>query len=163
MMLVVNKSGHAAFQHSQTENSPVVFSVDYLQKDFTNMREPWGILHSYFPNIYVKWYDGWTMLLEKPLIWQHMLFAVTDIFRTRLGAVSMKRCLTNMGIPMLKISRYRDRLIFNMRIPIPGKDGLYIETGPWSSHENTRGHDHIEVIFCQVINYIFYHDQPCIV
>ena len=24
-----------------------------------------------------------------------------------------------------------DRLIFNMGIPIPGKDGLYIETGPW--------------------------------
>ena len=23
-----------------------------------------------------------------------------------------------------------DRLIFNMGIPIPGKDGLYIETGP---------------------------------
>ena len=24
----------------------------------------------------------------------------------------------------------RDRLIFNMGIPIPGKDGLFIETGP---------------------------------
>ena len=31
---------------------------------------------------------------------------------------------------MLKIRRSRDRLIFNMGIPIPGKDGLYIETGP---------------------------------
>ena len=34
---------------------------------------------------------------------------------------------------MLKIRwpRPRDRLIFNMGIPIPGKDSLYIETGPW--------------------------------
>ena len=33
---------------------------------------------------------------------------------------------------MWKIRRSRDRLLFNMRIPIPGKDGLYIETGPRS-------------------------------
>ena len=31
---------------------------------------------------------------------------------------------------MLKIRRSRDRLIFNMGIPIRGKDGLYIEFGP---------------------------------
>ena len=31
---------------------------------------------------------------------------------------------------MLKIRRSCDCLIFNMGIPIPGKDGLYIETGP---------------------------------
>ena len=30
---------------------------------------------------------------------------------------------------MLKMRRSRDRLIFNMGIPIPGKDRLYIETG----------------------------------
>ena len=34
---------------------------------------------------------------------------------------------------MLKIRRSRDRLIFNMGIPIPGKDSLYIETGPRST------------------------------
>ena len=33
---------------------------------------------------------------------------------------------------MLKIRRYHDRLIFNMRIPIPVKDGLYTGTGPWT-------------------------------
>ena len=33
-------------------------------------------------------------------------------------------------IPMLKIRRPRDRLVFNMGIPIPGKDGLYTEMGP---------------------------------
>ena len=32
---------------------------------------------------------------------------------------------------MLKIRLSRDRLIFNMVIPIPGKDVLYIEAGPW--------------------------------
>ena len=31
---------------------------------------------------------------------------------------------------MLKIRRSRDLLIFNMGIPIPGKDGLYVEKGP---------------------------------
>ena len=47
------------------------------------------------------------------------------------GAVSIKGCrLTSIGIPVLKIRRSCDRLIFNMGIPIPGKDGLYIETGP---------------------------------
>ena len=33
---------------------------------------------------------------------------------------------------MLKIRRSHDSLIVNMRITIPGKDGLYIETGPRS-------------------------------
>ena len=35
---------------------------------------------------------------------------------------------------MLMIGRSRERLIFNMGIPICGKDGLYIETGPRSFH-----------------------------
>ena len=35
-----------------------------------------------------------------------------------------------MAIPMLKIKWSRDRLILNMGISIPGKDCLYIETGP---------------------------------
>ena len=33
---------------------------------------------------------------------------------------------------MLKIRQSRDRLIFNIGIPITGKDGLYIEAGPWT-------------------------------
>ena len=32
---------------------------------------------------------------------------------------------------MLNIIRSRDCFIFNMVIPIPGKDGLYIDTGSW--------------------------------
>ena len=50
-----------------------------------------------------------------------------------LGAVSIRKTvLLGMAIPMLKIRRPTGRLIFNMGIPIPGKDGLYIETGPLS-------------------------------
>ena len=39
---------------------------------------------------------------------------------------------------MLKIRRSRDRLIFNMGIPIPRKDSLYIETGSRGRQEETR-------------------------
>ena len=54
-----------------------------------------------------------------------------------LGPDSIYRCrLTSIGIPMLKIRRSRDRLVLNMEIPIPGKDGLYIETGPWQTASN---------------------------
>ena len=46
----------------------------------------------------------------------------------RPWGVSIYRCrLTSIGIPMLKIRRSRDRLIFNVGIAIPWKDGLYIE------------------------------------
>ena len=40
--------------------------------------------------------------------------------------------MSSIEIPMLKIRRSRDRLIFNMRILIHVKDGLYNETGPWT-------------------------------
>ena len=46
------------------------------------------------------------------------------------GLLNIKLSSYQYRIPMLKIRRYRDRLIFNMGITIPGKDGLYIETGP---------------------------------
>ena len=48
-----------------------------------------------------------------------------------LGGVSLQKCrLTGIGIPMLKIRRSPDRLIFNTGIPIPGNNPLYIETEP---------------------------------
>ena len=34
------------------------------------------------------------------------------------------------GSPRLKIRRSRHRFIFNMEIPIPGKGGIYTDTGP---------------------------------
>ena len=38
--------------------------------------------------------------------------------------------------PMLKVRRSHNRLIFNMVIHIPGKDGLHTATGPWSPVTN---------------------------
>ena len=55
------------------------------------------------------------------------------------GAITIKRLFfPGMGIPALKIRWSCDCLIFNMGIPIPGKNGLYIETGPWSSKESHK-------------------------
>ena len=59
---------------------------------------------------------------------------IYNMMMDTLGAVSIRKTvLPGMAIPMLKIRRPNGRLIFNMGIPIPGKDGLYIETGPWKS------------------------------
>ena len=62
-----------------------------------------------------------------------MLIFLCDIIQIWdiLGCVSIKRCqLSSIGISVLKIRRSRDRLIFNMGIPISGKDGLFIYTVP---------------------------------
>ena len=49
------------------------------------------------------------------------------------GAVSIRKTVfPGMAITMLKIRRLSGRLIFNMEIAKRRKDGLYIETGPWS-------------------------------
>ena len=47
---------------------------------------------------------------------------------------------------MSKIRRSSDRLIFIMRIPIPGKEGLYIETGPRFLGQFL---DSTSMVFCQ--------------
>ena len=53
------------------------------------------------------------------------------IAKENLVAVSISRChLTSIGIPMLKIRRSHDRLIFNMGIPIPGKTVFILRQGP---------------------------------
>ena len=46
------------------------------------------------------------------------------------GRLNIKMSSYQYRILMLKIRRSRDRLIFNMGIPILAKVGLYIETGP---------------------------------
>ena len=60
-----------------------------------------------------------------------------------LGAVSIKWCrLTSVGIPMSKIRRYHDRLIFNMGISIPlywdGAQESWVSSG---THDLTGMHD----------------------
>ena len=53
-------------------------------------------------------------------------------FHKDLGPVSISRpSFPDMGIPMLKIRWSRDRLIFNMGIPILVRRHLYIETASW--------------------------------
>ena len=65
-------------------------------------------------------------------IWLALTLTLLLSLYNKLGAVSIRKTvLLGMAIPMLKIRRPTGRLIFNMGIPIPGKDGLYIETGPW--------------------------------
>ena len=60
-------------------------------------------------------------------ITQH--YNTEDAFsKTNWDHLNIKCHLTSIGIPMLKIRRSRDRIIFNMEIPIPGRDGLYFET-----------------------------------
>ena len=55
---------------------------------------------------------------------------------------------------MLKIRRSSDCLIFNIGIPIPGKDGLYIETPPGSClvrhpmRVNSENYAHDTILFC---------------
>ena len=56
---------------------------------------------------------------------------------------------------MLNIRRSRDRLIFNMGIHIPGKNGIYIETGPMVSRELIIPHTPLiplaSVVFASVV------------
>ena len=60
----------------------------------------------------------------------HILTFSLCAARSPAGLLNIKLSSYPYRDPMLKIRRSHDRLIFNMRIPIPGKDSLYIETGP---------------------------------
>ena len=95
------------------------------------MRASYGVsIVTILEQIDWPWYYG-----IAPLYWNGLIFLVQDgriSVANALGAVSVWRCrLTSIGIPMLKIRRSHDRLIFNMGIPIPEKDGLNIETDSW--------------------------------
>ena len=54
-----------------------------------------------------------------------ILSQVTDACGDRLN-----KCLNGIGIPMLKIRRSRDRLIFNMGIPYLEKTVFILRWGP---------------------------------
>ena len=67
------------------------------------------------------------------------------------GTVSTWRYhVTSIGIPMLKIRRSHDSLIFNTGISIPGKDGLYIGTGP-RLHPKNYAHGMQYVLLCSAL------------
>ena len=92
-------------------------------------------------NQQIIWSDSFTVTLQwklSHLIWYALWCSRSSVGLLRHpGGVSIWRCrLTSIRIPILKIRRSRDRLIFNLGIPIPKIDGVYIETGPWSSHSD---------------------------
>ena len=91
------------------------------------MGELWGVFCEYFG---VNWpqYSGTALciLLESIL----MGYCKKDITPLLTHWSYVKNHFTSIRIPMLKIRQSCDCLIFNMGIPIPGKDSLYIETGP---------------------------------
>ena len=55
------------------------------------------------------------------------------------GRLNIKTSSYQYWDPHLKIRRSCDRFIFDMKIPIPEKDGLNIETGPWYWNGNITG------------------------
>ena len=54
------------------------------------------------------------------------------------GRLNIKMSSNQYRDPHVKIRRSHNRLIFNMGIPIPGKDGLYIETRLRSPGNNSQ-------------------------
>ena len=56
--------------------------------------------------------------------------------------IKMKTIFPRYGIPMLKIRQSRDRLIFNMGIPILVSRHLYIETAPWTRYRRCQNYRH---------------------
>ena len=85
------------------------------------------------------------------------------LFLQSLGAVSIRKTvLPGMAIPMLKIRRPNGRLIFNMGIPIPGKDGLYIETGPWLLLAGLGSTPNIHLIMFLVWSVLYWYVFHCL-
>ena len=81
--------------------------------------------------LFKNWVVNTTLHKIIPKLWDPNWNSKPKISKFYLGVVSIRKTvLQGMAIPMLKIRRPNGRLIFNMGIPIPGKDGLYIETGP---------------------------------
>ena len=69
---------------------------------------------------------------NEPLLGWCCQISLKHHFFHQQGPVSIWRLsFPGIGIPMLKIRWSPDRLIFNMKIPIPGKDSLHIEKPPW--------------------------------
>ena len=62
----------------------------------------------------------------------YLYWSVKTCFFSSGGCLNIECRLTSIGTPISMISWSHDHLIFNMGIPIPAKDFLYIETGPES-------------------------------
>ena len=62
----------------------------------------------------------------------HHKYKINPMTILSLAVASIRGSHLNikMSSYQYKDPHVKDNLIFNMEIPIPGKDGLYIETGP---------------------------------
>ena len=90
------------------------------------------------------WKSPWILLCPRKrqphifLVRVSYRVSFVNFYKRKLGVVSISRCrLTSLRFPMLKIRLSHDRLIFNMGISIPGKDGFYIEMGSRSTYKGT--------------------------
>ena len=90
----------------------------------------------------VSWKDGtYSVTMTSVGYRSESHFRIKTIFPGKdQGPVSIWRpSFPGMGIPMLKIRRSQDRLIFNMGIPILVRLHLYIETAPRQSWNSVIG------------------------
>ena len=88
------------------------------------------LLSSAFPNIVCKM---WAILFRPRCIGPHLRMAQPqchDLSETSRARFNIKTVFLGMGIPMLKIRRSQDHLIFNMGMPILVRQHLYIEMAP---------------------------------
>ena len=69
----------------------------------------------------------------------------SPVWIRNLGPVFLKTVFPRYGIPMLKIRRSRDRLIFNMGIPILVRRHIYNETAPSSGNVNVQKSNRISI------------------
>ena len=110
--------------------------LEWLQRKFSRWSKYELLFHGWLKSnsfqIYMALYDAFSYS-QTNMTSYISPFRRCDLWQWNKdqGALSILRyCLTSIGIHMLKIRQSPDCLIFNMGIPIPGKDGLYIETGP---------------------------------
>ena len=131
----INSQKTPNISHSQGNYTMSIVSIIQLTKD-TQYLTFIGELHNVYCEHQSTHKRHPISHIHRGLLWVSCHVITTLHFSSRLfnlGDVSIfRRHPTSVGIPMLKIRRSHDRLIFNMGIPKPRKDSLYIETGPWS-------------------------------
>ena len=74
--------------------------------------------------------ESQTLIIMHGMYGKHLLWPIWQHSSTPGPSLNIKTIFPGMGIPMLKIRRSRDRLIFNMVIPTPVRWHLYIEMAP---------------------------------
>ena len=122
----------AATNHYLKQSWPVLWYHDINRQQ--RLQEKKMLLWAY-PNVqgqrYVRLWPHEKYLLALP--WGDCLWRIfTVLYQEPGGRLNIQTSPYQYRDPMLKIRGSCDRLIFNMGIPIPGKDSLYIETEPSS-------------------------------